>query len=45
MGSTDVEEMLNITVAKTSVQHIKVQHHPRLQSDNGPAFVSDALKK
>ncbi len=45
MGSTDVEETLNVAVAKTGVQHIKVQHRPRLLSDNGPAFVSDALKK
>ena len=45
MGSTDVEETLNIAVAKTGVQHIKVRHRPRLLSDNGPAFVSDALKK
>jgi len=44
MGSTDVEETLNIAVAKTGVQHIKVHHRPRLLSDNGPAFVSDALK-
>ena len=45
MGSTDVEETLNIAVAKTGVPHIKVRHRPRLLSDNGPAFVSDALKK
>ena len=45
MGSTDVEETLNVAVAKTGVQHIKVRHRPRLLSDNGPAFVSDALKK
>jgi putative transposase len=36
MGSTDVEETLNIAVAKTGVQHIKVRHRPRLLSDNGP---------
>lgn len=45
MGSTDVEETLNVAVAKTGVQYIKVRHRPRLLSDNGPAFVSDALKK
>ena len=45
MSSTDVEETLNVAVAKTGVQHIKVRHRPRLLSDNGPAFVSDALKK
>jgi putative transposase len=45
MGSTDVEETLNVAVAKTGVAHVKVRHRPRLLSDNGPAFVSDALKK
>jgi putative transposase len=45
MGSTDVEETLNVAVAKAGVAHVKVRHRPRLLSDNGPAFVSDALKK
>ena len=45
MGSTDVEETLTIAVATTGVQHIKVKHRPRLLSDNGPAFVSEALAK
>jgi putative transposase len=45
MGSTDVEETLTVAVAKTGVPHIKVRHRPRLLSDNGPAFVSDALAK
>ena len=45
MSSTDVEETLNVAVAKTGVQHIKVRHRPRLLSDNGPAFVSEALAK
>ena len=45
MGSSNVEETLNVAIAKTGVQHIKVHHRPRLLSDNGPAFVSDALKK
>ena len=43
MGSRDVEETLNLAVAKTGVQHIKVKHRPRLLSDNGSAFVSEAL--
>lgn len=43
MGSTDVEETLNLAVAKTGVDRIKVKHRPRLLSDNGPAFISDAL--
>jgi putative transposase len=45
MGSTDVEETLNIAVAKTGVAQIKVVHRPRLLSDNGPAFISEALAK
>ena len=45
MGSSDVQETLNVAIAKTGVQHVKVHHRPRLLSDNGPAFVSDALKK
>ncbi len=45
MGSTDVEATLNVAVAKTGVHHINVRHRPRLLSDNGPAFVADALKK
>ena len=43
MGSRDVEETLNLAVAKTGVQHIKVKHRPRLLSDNGSAFISEAL--
>ena len=43
MGSSDVEETLNQAVAKTGVPHIKVKHRPRLLSDNGSAFISEAL--
>lgn len=45
MGSTDVEQTLNLAVAKTGIAQIKVAHRPRLLSDNGPAFVSDALRQ
>jgi transposase InsO family protein len=45
MGSSDVEETLNVALAATGVSHIKVHHRPRLLSDNGPAFVSEALQK
>lgn len=45
MGSADVEQTLNIAVTKTGVAQIKVAHRPRLLSDNGPAFVSDALRQ
>jgi transposase InsO family protein len=43
MVSSDVEETLDQAVAKTGVQHIKVKHRPRLLSDNGSAFISEAL--
>jgi len=43
MASTDVEETLNMALAKTGVAQITVAHRPRLLSDNGPAFISDTL--
>ena len=43
MGSTDVEDTLQQAVDKTGVTQIKVAHRPRLLSDNGPAFISNAL--
>jgi putative transposase len=45
MGSQDVEAALNIAVEKTGVAHIKVKHRPRLLSDNGSAFISEALAR
>lgn len=45
MGSSDVEETLQQAVVKTGVTRIKVAHRPRLLSDNGPAFISNALAK
>jgi transposase InsO family protein len=43
MGSGDVEQTLDIAVEQTGVTHIQVEHRPRLLSDNGSAFVSEAL--
>jgi transposase InsO family protein len=43
MGTTDVEETLELAVALTGVTQVKVAHRPRLLSDNGPAFVSKPL--
>jgi putative transposase len=45
MASTDVEETLHLALAKTNITHIKVKHRPRLLSDNGPAFISEALRQ
>ena len=44
MGSHDVEETLKLAMVETHLTHIKIKHRPRLLSDNGPAFISDALK-
>ena len=45
MGSDDVKQTLNLAIADTGITHIKVKHRPRLLSDNGPAFISDPLKR
>jgi len=44
MAASDVEETLQMALDKVDVTHVKVKHRPRLLSDNGPAFVSHALK-
>jgi putative transposase len=44
MAATDVQETLQIAIDKAGVHHIQVKHRPRLLSDNGPAFIADALK-
>lgn len=44
MATTDVEETLHQAFSKVKLTRIKVKHRPRLLSDNGPCFVSHALK-
>lgn len=44
MATTDVQDTLNIALELTQVTQVKVQHRPRLLSDNGPCYVSQALK-
>jgi transposase InsO family protein len=44
MAATDVQDTLQLAIDKTGIQHIQVQHRPRLLSDNGSAFIADALK-
>jgi transposase InsO family protein len=44
MAATDVQDTLQLAVDKTGIQHIQVKHRPRLLSDNGPAFIADALR-
>lgn len=43
MATSDVQDTLDIALAETGVTHIQVKHRPRLLSDNGPAFIADAL--
>ena len=45
MAADDVEETLQLALDKVDVTTVKVKHRPRLLSDNGPAFVSKALKQ
>ena len=41
---TDVQELLDLAIAKTGVTEVKVKHRPRLLSDNGPCYISGQLK-
>ena len=43
MGTVDVKTTLDQALERTGVTQVKVQHRPRLLSDNGPSFVSKAL--
>jgi transposase-like protein len=45
MGASDVEDTLEIAQAKAELDHVRVRHHPRLLSDNGPCYLSGQLKK
>jgi transposase InsO family protein len=43
MAATDVEETLLLALDFTGVEQVDVKYRPRLLSDNGPAFISEAL--
>lgn len=43
MNHTDVEDTLDMALAATGVQHVAVNHRPRLLSDNGAAYISAKL--
>ena len=43
MATTDVEETLLLALDFTGVEQVDVKYRPRLLSDNGPAFISEAL--
>ncbi len=45
MTASDVQETLDMAIAKTGVDHVKVHHKPRLLSDNGPCYLSQDLKE
>ena len=44
MTATDVAETLDLARAATGVDSVRVEHRPRLLSDNGPCYVSGELK-
>ena len=45
MAATDVQDTLQSALDFTGVEQVQVKHRPRLLSDNGPAFIADALKE
>ena len=45
MSADDVKQTLDAAIAFTGIGHPMVLHRPRLLSDNGPCFVSKALKQ
>jgi len=45
MNAFDVQETLDVALAKTNLEKVKVRHRPRLLSDNGPCYLSKELKK
>lgn len=44
MSTTDVQKTLDMAVARTRVDKVKVKLRPRLLSDNGPCYLSKELK-
>jgi transposase InsO family protein len=44
MGAADVTETLDLARAATGVDRVRVEHRPRLLSDNGPCYVSGELR-
>jgi len=45
MAADDVKETLDEAIRVTGVENVKVNHKPRLLSDNGPCYISDDLKQ
>jgi putative transposase len=44
MATSDVKATLDLALETTGVTQVKVEHRPRLLSDNGPSFVSKPLR-
>jgi transposase InsO family protein len=44
MTASDVAETLDLARAATGVDAVRIEHRPRLLSDNGPCYVSSELK-
>jgi len=44
MSAIDVQETLQIALDKTGLDHVLVEHRPRLLSDNGSCYLSKDLK-
>ena len=40
MTAVDVQELLDLALAKTNVKTIKIRHRPRLLTDNGSCYIS-----
>ncbi len=45
MATSDVEDTLNLALDKSGLNEVRIQHRPRLLSDNGPAYLSKELKQ
>lgn len=45
MMAGDVTDTLDMALAESGVDKVKVRHRPRLLSDNGPCYVSEELRK
>ncbi len=44
MATSDVQDTLDLALEATALTQVRVRHQPRLLSDNGPCYVSHALK-
>jgi RNA-directed DNA polymerase len=45
MTTDDVKATLTVAVQITGIQQVKIEHRPRLLSDNGAAFIAEPLAK